>query len=273
MNILILGCGVIGNLVGKQLAEKNHAVLGVRRRARPDQSCGFPIITGDISDSALHVSLLASLSRVDGVLLAANPGVRRGQDNGLTHAAQLVKEFYPQARFVYTGTTSVYGDAGGHGVNEATPIIRDDATTTALMAIEDAVLAHNDAIILRATALVGPSRTFSRDKMRAATAAGQPCIVAGDVDRPFSYLHELDLADLCLAVLAGELTSGLYNAAAPQVTPVLTVGGYYALVAQQDKQTCTVISDGQPAPSRWIDSAKLQRCFPNKKWRVITDQQ
>lgn len=273
MNVLILGCGVIGTLVGKQLAAQNHTVLGVRRRARPDQSCGFPMVTGDMTDSALHVSLLASLSRVDGVLLAANPGVRRGQDNGLAHAAQLVKEYYPQARFVYTGTTSVYGDADGLGVDESTPIIRDDATTAALMTIEDAVLTHNDAIILRATALVGPSRTFSRDKMRAAVAAGQPCVVAGDVSRPFSYLHELDLADLCLAVLAGELTSGLYNAAAPQVTPRLTVGGYYALIARQDKVICTVTGDGQPAPARWIDSAKLQRCFPNKQWRGITDQQ
>ena len=273
MNILILGCGVIGTLVGKQLAAQNHTVLGVRRRARSDQSCGFPIITGDIADSALHVSLLASLSRVDGVLLAANPGVRRGQDNGLAQAAHLVKEYYPQARFVYTGTTSVYGDAGGHGVNEETPIVRDDATTTAIMAIEDAVLAHNDGIILRATALVGPSRTFSRDKMRAAAAAGQPCVVTGDIDRPFSYLHELDLTDLCLAVLAGELTSGLYNAAAPQMTPVLTVGGYYAIIARQDNLICTVTGDGQPAPARWIDSAKLQCCFPQKKWRGITDHQ
>ncbi len=169
------------------------------------------------------------------------------------------------------GTTSVYGDAGGQGVNETTSIIRDDATTTALMAIEDAVLAHNDPIILRATALVGPSRTFSRDKIRAAVAAGQTCVVAGDVDRPFSYLHELDLADLCLAVLAGALTSGIYNAAAPQATPILTVGGYYALIAQQDHVTCAVMGDGNPAPARWIDSTKLQRCFPNKKWRSVTD--
>jgi nucleoside-diphosphate-sugar epimerase len=273
MNILILGCGVIGTLVGKQLATGHHQVLGVRRRARTDQSCGFPIVTGDIADPALHVSLLASLSRVDAVLLSANPGVRRGQDNGLVTATRLVSEYYPQARLVYTGTTSVYGDAHGQGVNETTPIDRADATTNALMAIEDAVLAHKDAIILRATALVGPSRTFSRDKIRAAVSAGQPCVVAGDVHRPFSYLHELDLVDLCLLALSGELAAGLYNAAAPRTTPNLTVGGYYSLIAQQDNRTCEVTGDGQSTPARWIDSVKLLKCLPHKPWRQVTDQQ
>jgi nucleoside-diphosphate-sugar epimerase len=271
MNILILGCGVIGTLVGKQLAESQHNVLGVRRRARPDQSCGFPIVTGDIADSALHVSLLASLSRVDAVLLAANPGVRRGQDNGLVQAAHLVREYYPQARLIYTGTTSVYGDAAGAGVDESTMISREDSTSAALMAIEDAVMQHADSLILRATALVGPSRTFSRDKLRTAAATGQPCVVAGDLARPFSYLHEYDLVDLCLAAMAGNLSNGLYNAAAPLLTPPLTVGGYYGLIAAHHNLTAVITSDGQPAPSRWINATKLQRCFPKKIWRSITD--
>ena len=44
------------------------------------------------------------------LLLAANPGLRRGRDNGLEAAVALVGKRYPHARFVYTSSTAVYAD-------------------------------------------------------------------------------------------------------------------------------------------------------------------
>lgn len=265
MNILILGCGVIGGMVGRQFTEAGHQVIGVRRSARPDQTLGFPIVTGDIADAALHTAIVSAMPRVDAVLLAANPGVRRGQDNGLEDAARLVGWKLGETRLVYTGTTSVYADAGGAGVDEAGAI---DAGPEAqrLLAIERAVLEQPGSLILRATALVGPTRTFARERLKAAAAQGKPCVVKGDLDRPFSYLHEADLAELCLIAMAGGLGEGVINAAAPER---ITVRGYYEHLALQAGVACLLEADGSAAPARWIDARRLHALCPGRSWRPL----
>lgn len=265
MNVVILGCGVVGGLTGRLLTEAGHQVIGVRRSARPDQSLGFPVVTGDISDPALYVSLRSAMTRVDAVLLAANPGVRRGQDNGLETAANLVQWNLEGARLVYTGTTSVYGDAQGGGVDEDGTI---DPGTEAqqLLAIERAVLAVPGSLVLRATALVGPTRNFARDRVKAAAKEGKPCVVKGDLDRPFSYLHEQDLAELCVEALPGSFGSRVLNTAAPER---LTVRGYYDALARQAGVTSRFESDGSDVPSRWIDARRLWDLIPDRRWRGV----
>lgn len=265
MNVLILGCGVIGGMVGGQLAAAGHQVIGVRRSARPDQTHGFPIVTGDIADAALYTAIVSAMPRVDAVLLAANPGVRRGQDNGLEDAARLVRWKLGDTRLVYTGTTSVYADAGGAGVDEA-GVIDAGPEAQRLFAIERAVLEQPGSLILRATALIGPTRTFARERLKAAAAQGKPCVVKGDLDRPFSYLHEADLAEVCLIAMTGGLGDGALNAAAPDR---LTVRGYYGLLARQAGITCVVESDGTTAPSRWIDARRLHALCPGRSWRPL----
>lgn len=265
MNVVILGCGVIGGFTGRLLVEAGHQVIGVRRSARPDQSLGFPVVTGDISDSALYVSLTSAMARIDAVLLAANPGVRRGQDNGLETAAQLVQWNLEGTRLVYTGTTSVYGDAGGAGVDENGPL--DPAPEAQrLLAIERAVLAVPGSLILRATALVGPTRTFARERLKAAAKEGKPCVVKGDLDRPFSYLHEQDLAELCVEALGGAFGTGVLNAASPER---LTVRGYYEVLARHAGIDARLESDGTTAPYRWIDARKLNALCPGRVWRGV----
>ncbi len=265
MNVLILGCGVIGGMAGRQLAEAGHQVLGVRRSARPDLSLGFPIVTGDIADSALYTAIVSAMPRVDAVLLAANPGVRRGQDNGLVDAARLVHWKLGDTRLVYTGTTSVYADAGGAGVDEA-GAIDTGPEAQQLFSIERAVLEQPGSLILRATALVGPTRTFARDRLKAAAAAGKPCVVKGDLERPFSYLHEADLAELCIVAMAGGFGDGVLNAAAPER---LSVRGYYEALVRSPGIACELESDGSAAPSRWIDARRLHALCADRRWRSV----
>jgi nucleoside-diphosphate-sugar epimerase len=264
MNAIILGCGVIGGMAGQLLAAAGHTVVGVRRRARPEPIAGCPIITGDIADPALFAALSNHMPRVDVIILSANPGIRRGQDNGLVQAVELYGQHFPNAALIYTGTTSVFADAQGAGVDENGPIDRNDPNTAALMAIEDAVMRHAQAIILRATAIVGPTRTFAQKKCREAAANGQPCIVAGNIERPFSYIHEHDLAELVVAATTDKLPPGIYNTAAPER---LTVRDYYLGLAAQAGVHCSVVSDGTTTSSRWIDAVKLHKLLPEKRWR------
>ena len=75
MDALILGCGVVGTMVGELLVARGDRVMGVRRSAA--QADAFPILRGDIADPAWWEGIAAAMPRwpVDAVLLAANPGL------------------------------------------------------------------------------------------------------------------------------------------------------------------------------------------------------
>lgn len=264
MNVVLLGCGVIGVATGRLLVAAGHRVIGIRRQ--PDGTdVGFPLIAGDAADPALYPHIAAIFAPIDAVLFSANPGIRRGRDNGLVASAQVMCASYPAARLVYTGTTSLYADAAGGPVHEQSAV-EETPEAHALAAIEQPFSQHPNALILRATALVGPTRTFTRDRLR--TANGGELIVKGDLDRPFSFLHELDLADLCVRALLGHFGYGVLNAASPQRT---TVRAYYAALCKSADVTVQLISDGATVPSRWIDATRLQALVPGYAWRGITD--
>lgn len=259
--IVILGCGVVGVLAGDALVAHGAEVLGVRRTPDPAVTARFPIMAGDLADAGLYRALEDD---VEAVLIAANPGLRRGRDNGLAQGVALASARWPAARLVYTGTTAVYADVGGGGADEDAPLALDDPAVAGLVAIERAVLAHGDALILRAPALVGPTRTHALDRLRRGERT-----VRGDPDRPFSYLHEADLAELAVAALAGAFGRGVLNAAAPER---LSVRGYYAALAQRaGLGEVDLVGDGAAAASRWIDAGRLRAHLPGHRWRRCDD--
>jgi len=95
-------CGVIGTMVGELRAARGDRVLGARRTA---VAGSFAIVAGDIADPLWWDGLAQRAPAhgvrwpVDAVLLCANPGVRRGRDNGLARAAALVTRHLPTARW------------------------------------------------------------------------------------------------------------------------------------------------------------------------------
>lgn len=253
--IQILGCGVVGVLVGNRLVERGLRVNGVRRTPEATAGNRFPIIAGDISEAALY----KRLEPPSAVLLAANPGLRHGRDNRLAAAAQLITKHWPMARLVYTGSTAVYADHAGAGCDEQAAVAESDPAVAGLLAIERAVQDHGDALVLRATALIGPTRTNALDRLRRGETT-----VKGDPDRPFSYVHEADLAELCVRALLGRLGRGILNAAAPER---LTLRGYYRLLAHRAGITAEITGDGSAVPSRWIDARRLQALVSDLDWR------
>ncbi len=251
---VILGCGSVGCAAGHLLTQRGWTVIGVRRSAMVDP--GFALMQGDAADPALW----QGLPRPDAVLLTATPGLRRGGDNRLALAALTVPA---ETRLVYSGTTAVYGDAAGAGVAEDGPLAADAG---ALLAVEAAVLAHANACVLRCPGLVGPTRTRVQERARAAAATGRPLTVPGDPDRPFSILHEDDLADLLAEAVDGRLRAlrGVCNAAHPRP---LTVRSYYAEQARRAGVAVAIAPDGSSKPSRSIDVQRLDALLPGYAWR------
>ena len=138
-----------------------------------------------------------------------------------------------------------------------------DPAVAGLLAIERAVLAHPEALVLRATALVGPHRLHARGRI----VAGHGTVsVAGDLDRPFAYLHDADCASLVADAMQGALGTGILNAASPAR---ITLRQYYAHQAQAAGMELTLLSDGRPAPRRWIDAGRLHQLCSPRTWRGL----
>jgi nucleoside-diphosphate-sugar epimerase len=268
MNIVILGCGEVGGRAGALLVALGHQVLGVRRRPLAHGRDAFTVVSGDASDPTLYIAVASAMPRVDAVVLCANPGLRRGRDNGLDAAATLVHGAFPDCRLIYTGSTAVYADAQSGSADEGAAVAADDAAVAGLLRIERAVAQHASALVLRATALVGPTRLHALDRLREAARLGQACVVRGDLERPFSYLHEQDLAEVCAEAAVGVLGTGVLNAASPHR---LTVGDYYRTLAARAGIPCTLHGDGTPAPRRWIDAGRLHALLPGRRWRTVDE--
>jgi len=262
--VLILGFGTIGELVAGALRAQGRAVLGIRRTP---EACADGCIAGDISATATWQALpqqaadLGIAWPAQAVLLCANPGLRRGRDNGLAQAALLVHQHLPQARLVYTGTTAVYADAAGGGVTEESAVITAPGAPEGLLAIEAAVARQAGSLVLRVPALVGPSRRHALERLH-----GGITTVAGDLDRPFSFLHEQDLAEIAGAALAGAYGTGILNVASPSRS---SLRDYYETLARR-AGVHVPHGDGQHLPSRWIDASRFWRLEPQRAWRSFT---
>jgi len=94
-----------------------------------------------------------------------------GSRTGLAAAAALMAKRLPDARLVYSGTTSVYGGLAGT-LDEDSPVDRSDPAIVGLLAIEEALATHHDSLVLRFPAIVGPGRNRVRDRLLAGDYRG-----------------------------------------------------------------------------------------------------
>jgi len=169
MRVAILGCGYVGLELGRQLTDRGHGVVGVRRSdagIEAIEAAGFDAVRADVTDA----DDLAAVPNVDAVVFAASSG-GRGADaarevyvEGLrTVIRAFAGRTEPPDRLVYTSSTGVYGDHGGDWVDETTPIDPTTEKTRVLATAErvarDYAAEHGiDGTVVRLAGLYGPDR-------------------------------------------------------------------------------------------------------------------
>jgi len=128
MNAAILGCGHVGLELGRQLTDRGHDAIGVRRSeagiARIE-AAGFDAVQADITDR----EALEAVPDVDAIVFAASSGGRGAEAareiyvEGLRTAIEAFgeRERSPD-RLIYTSSTGVHGDHDGDWVDEETPL-------------------------------------------------------------------------------------------------------------------------------------------------------
>src|SRR6266404_5862136 len=126
MRVLIVGCGYVGLQVGAELIRHGHEVWGLRRRAEAAFEMrvkGLIGLTGDITKPETLASMHAKYDWVVHCVSASGGGVgdyRKVYVDGTRNLMAWLQDLPPQ-RFVYTSSTSVYGQTDGSLVDESSP--------------------------------------------------------------------------------------------------------------------------------------------------------
>ncbi len=156
--VLIAGCGYVGSAAAKLFAEEGWEVIGWTRSEQSAERAG----QSAISLSAVDITDLETVRRnslaADVVVHCASSAADSYLHVYRDGAANLAACF-PNARIIFTSSTSVYPQHDGSSVTEESTAEPDSENAQILRQAEKIVLA-NDGIVLRVAGIYGPGRSF-----------------------------------------------------------------------------------------------------------------
>jgi len=231
MKTLIIGCGYLGQRLAARLVRDGGRVHGtIRSPARAEEIAGIGIepIVADV----LRPETLDDLPAADRVFYAvgfdrsAGAAMRDVYVDGL----QNVLDRLPTSvrRFVYAGSTGVYGQADGEWVDEDSPTEPRHESGQVVLEAEGRVRDWADrrnasAIVLRFAGLYGPGRIVRRTMLERA----EP--IPGDPEKFLNLVHIDDAAGAAAAALDADAPERIYLVADDR--PV-TRREYYSVAAR-----------------------------------------
>ena len=216
MKCLIVGCGYVGLPLGAELVRQGHEVFGLRRSASAAnelKAAGIQPLAGDVTKP----ETLAKLPRqYDWVVncVAAGGGAENYRQIYLEGNRNLVSWLAdsPPKRFIYTSSTSVYGQDDGSLATESCPA--EPAADTAKVLVEteklllEAANKRFPAIILRVAGIYGPGRGYWFKQF-----LNDEAQLDGDGSRYLNMIHRDDVVGCIIAALNNGRPGEIYNAA------------------------------------------------------------
>lgn len=261
MRVLIAGCGYVGLQLGADLAGQGHEVFGLRRSADAASSltsAGIKQLVADISRRETLDLLPANFDWV--VHCAASTGgdasayrqvYLQGNENLLNWLGPS-----PPKKFVYTSSTSVYAQADGSVVKEASPTEPAVETGKILVETEQKLLRaarefRFPAVILRVAGIYGPDRGHAFQQYMKNEAK-----IEGTGQRLMNMIHRDDVAGAIIAALKSGRAGEIYNAVDDE--PVTQATFFQWLAGTLGKYPPpTVPEDPDPARKRGLTNKKV----------------
>jgi nucleoside-diphosphate-sugar epimerase len=238
MRVLIIGCGYVGLPLGAELVRLGHEVFGLRRSAAAENELKAAGIQPLIADVTKPETLAKSPREFDWVVNCVSSTGGDAEDYRrvyLQGALNLIEWFAPNPpkKFVYTSSTSVYGQTDGSQVKETSPTEPAAETAKVLLETEKLLLAavaerKLPAVILRVAGIYGPDRghwfkQYLKNEAR----------IEGDGSRFLNMIHRDDLPGCILAALKSGRPGEIYNAVDDE--PVSQVNFFQWLAATVGK--------------------------------------
>ncbi|HEX3889824.1 MAG TPA: SDR family oxidoreductase [Verrucomicrobiae bacterium] len=216
MRVLIVGCGYVGVPLGAELVRLGHEVFGLRRNPSAEnelKAAGIQPLFADVTKPEELKKLPRDFDWVVNCVAAGGDAqnYRRTYFEG---AKNLIERFAPNPpkKFIYTSSTSVYGQNDGSQVKESSPTEPASETSKILVETEKVLLEAFQqkkfpAVILRVTGIYGPDRGHWFKQFLKNEAA-----MEGDGSRNLNMIHRDDLVGCIIAALKSGRAGEIYNA-------------------------------------------------------------
>jgi|JI6StandDraft_1071083.scaffolds.fasta_scaffold06146_3 shikimate kinase/nucleoside-diphosphate-sugar epimerase len=214
MKVLLIGCGFVGERAADLLHASGHEVIGVTHSPasaeRLSAAKPWRALACDVSSASDVQALRAQTGPVDAFIHCASSG-KGGAEmyqavyvDGMTHLIAA----YPEARPLYTSSTSVYPQTDGSTVDESTPAEPDRDTGRLLRAAEDIALNHG-GVVARLAGIYGPGRSFVLKNL----LEGKSGIEVNDGAPEGRLLNQIHADDAAAAIvhLVTQQHAGLFN--------------------------------------------------------------
>jgi nucleoside-diphosphate-sugar epimerase len=168
--VVIAGCGYVGNALARMLMAEGHEVFGIRRDVRALAE-GVKAIRGNV---ARPDQLGPAPARVEYAVFAVGAdesteqAYRKAYLDGLAGFLQwLADEGQRPRRLVMTSSTSVYGQRRGEPIDERSPTHPTQFRGSTLLASEGLVAASDiPSVVVRLGGIYGPGRTSLIERAR-----------------------------------------------------------------------------------------------------------
>jgi nucleoside-diphosphate-sugar epimerase len=215
MRVLIVGCGYIGLPLGAELVKQGQEVFGLRRAAGMSaelKAAGLTPLVADITRPETLRDIPDGYDWVVNCVSASGGGAAEYRAVYLQGARNLIEWLSPRPpqKFVYTSSTSVYGQTDGLLVTEASPTEPAGEAANILIATEkvllDAVERGFPAVILRLAGIYGPGRGYWFRQFLSGEAR-----IEGDGARILNMVHRDDVVGAICAALKDGQAGEIYN--------------------------------------------------------------
>lgn len=217
MRVLIVGCGYVGLPLGVELVKQGHEVLGLQRRktgAEELAAAGIQPLVADITRPKELAGLPGPFDWVINTVSSTKGGAEEYRQVYLEGTRNLIEwlQHAPPIKFVYTSSTSVYGQTDASVVKESS--VTEPASETSRLLVEteklllDAALQKKvPAVILRVAGIYGPERghlflQYLRNEAR----------MAAQGERLINMIHRDDLVGVIITALKNGRPGEIYNA-------------------------------------------------------------
>jgi len=256
MRVLIVGCGYVGLALGVELVRQGHQVFGLRRSVGAKAQLLAAGITPVVADIARPIE--APTATYDWVVNCASSSRGGVEDyrsvylKGIRNVLNWVSA-KPPAKFVYTSSTSVYGQMEGETVSEESETIPASETARVLVETEKALVERAQefgipAVILRVAGIYGPERGYWLKQFLKGEAR-----IEGDGQRVLNMVHRDDVAGAIVAALQRGRAGEIYNAVDDE--PVMQLDFFQWLAETL----------GKPLPPFAPEGAERKRAVTNKR--------
>ncbi len=217
MRALIAGCGYIGLPLGAALAGLGHEVFGLRRSlqgAAELERAGIRPLAADITKAEELAGLPAGYDWVVNCVASSGGGAAQYRALYLEGTRNLLAWLAarPPKKFVYTSSTSVYGQTDASTVDESSPAEAASETAPILLETERVLLEAAaqrgfPAVIARLAGIYGPGRAYWLKQFLNGQAR-----LEGAGGRFLNMIHRDDVAGVLIAALERGRAGQIYNA-------------------------------------------------------------